>query len=439
MPSTKTIAKNRGRILKTVTSKTVAALKNLNAFKSGQSDHLDTYDAIEEKYEFEKANRTLAQKRRDLVKTNDEKKADFEREKKQKEKDIGASKQTIQALKCMASDPLDFIQKCYLWNINDAGVKKSKRIFEELHENERIELDATMVEAWVNRPINCHNLRSALLIYAKQYIDLKRIHGSEFKVQSAKKIKKFNKEHLDKIEMSLNDKIEDAPTITVMTKLESITRALHKLDEANRSSQREVFFPNSGRFCQQQDTSSEVRKIQFHLGSSMSFDELCEKFPIFTPLPKTKTENIDVDHSTSVSERPLSPSLAEYKKLEAAEAEVKRLKILNNLKEDGDEKNEEDEDEDEDGGYEGEQGDVYRQVFGDDSEMEEDGPHEEVLGGEPDELLMQLPESEALPEQRQDSNSPTSTAASTHNSGEGGWRYNDEEMMFAEAFSAMNE
>lgn len=460
MSSTKSITKTRGRILKKVTSKTAQALKNLKSFKSGQSDHLDSYDTIEEKYEFEKANRTLAQKRRDLIKTLDEKKADLEREKKQREKDIGASKQTIHTLKCMSSGPLDFIEKCYAWNINDAGVKKSKGIFEDLEKNERIELDATMTEAWVNRPSNCHSLRSALLNYAKQYIDLKRFHGSTFKVQSAKKINKFNKETLEKIESSFKNEKEDAPTITVMSKLESITRALHKLDEAKRASQREVYFPNSYRFCQQQSVSSEVRKIQFHMGSSMSFDELCEKFPIFVPLPKIKTENIDVDNSTKVSERPLSPSLLEYKKLEAAEAEVKKLKILNDLKEDGDEKDEDDEDgeddeceekEDEGGGYDGEQGDVYRQVFADDSETEEDGPHEEISGagvyaeedgegdGEADEVLMNEQKPEELQEQRQYSSSPTSTNNSSHNPGEDMWRYNDEEMMFAEAFSAMHE
>lgn len=428
MAGTKSIAKPRGRILKTVTPSMAKAMKSLQEIKTGHSDLLDSYDALEEKYEVDKKNKTLAQKRAELVKTIEEKRADEEREKKQKEKDIGASKQTIQTLKRMAADAYDFIRLCDLWNRGDPGVKKSKRVFEELLEAERIEWDAAMTEAWTNRPLNCHNLRSALLIYAKQFVDLKRTNGGQFLVQGAKKVVKFNPEKLDKLEIPEDPQAEDAPTVSVMTKLESITRALKKLDDAKNASQRDVFFPNCYGFCRQQTATTELRQIEFHRGGKVPLEEMYERFPVLRPLPKAKVEAPDVDSYAPTSERPPSPSLVDYKKLEAAEAEVMRLKIMN------DHYDAEEEEEEEDGGYEGEQGDVFRQVFGDESECE-DGPHEE--GGETP--TQPMDEEPSAGESAGGSDAGSVAGESAGESGEsesGGWRHDDEDMMFAEAMAA---
>lgn len=433
MAGTKSIAKSRGRILKTITPAMAKAMKGLQEIKTGHSELLDSYDALEEKYELDKKNKTLAQKREELVKTIEDQKLDEEREKKQREKDIGASKQTVQTLKCMAADAYDFIRLCDLWNRGDPGVKKSKRVFEELEEAERLEWDATMTEAWTNRPLNCHNLRSALLHYSRQFVDLRRTNGAQFLVQGAKKVVKFNPDNLDILEIPDKPQADDAPTVSVMTKLECITRAIKKIDDAKGASQRDVFFPNCYRFCQQQTATSELRQTEFHRGGKMPLEEMYEKFPVLRPLPRSKVAAPDVDPSAPTSTRPASPSLVDYKKLEAAEAEVMRLKIMNDHYD-----AEEDEEEDEDGGYEGEQGDVFRQVFGDDSECDE-GPREE--GGETPTQPMEEEPSE--PSEATGGESDAGSAAggesdreSDRESESSGWRHDDEEMMFAEAMAA---
>jgi hypothetical protein len=225
-----------------------------------------------------------------------------------------------------------------------------------------------------------------------------------------------------------------------MTKLECVTRAIKKLDDAKRASQRDVFFPNCYRLCQQQAATTELRQIEFHRGGKLPLEEVYERFPVLRPLPRPKVEAPDVDSSAPNSARPPSPSLVDYKKLEAAEAEVMRLKIMNDQYE-----AEEEEEEEEDGGYEGEQGDVFRQVFGDESECDED-PHED--GGEALTQAMDEEPSEAAGEEADAGSvagesehgsaggAGVSGDASDRESESSGWRHDDEEMMFAEAMAA---
>tara|TARA_B110000902_G_scaffold149640_1_gene172283 strand:- start:765 stop:2132 length:1368 start_codon:yes stop_codon:yes gene_type:complete len=444
MAGSKSIAKPRGRILKTVTPAMSKAIKGIQELRTGHSDLLDSYDALEEKYDADKKNKTLSQKREDLVKTLEEKQVEEEHEKKQKEKDIGASKQTIQTLKRMAADEDDFIRLCDLWNHGDPGIKKSKRVFEELEEAESILWDATMTEAWSNRPLNCHNLRSALLHYSKQFIDIKGSNGSQFLVHGARKIVKFTPEKLDKQRypdpVKPDSEDDEAPTISVMCKLEFIKRSIAKLDAAKQASQLDVFFPNCYRLCQKQTATSDVRRLELHRGGDMPLMEMYERFPVLRPLPKAKVEATDVDDSAPVSYRPPSPSLVDYKKLEAAEAEVTRLKIINDKYDDDEEVDEED------GGYEGEQGDVFRQVFGDEEEGE-DGPCEEgVQGALVQGVLGVLAEAmdeevsdetgEAAGERSPSLSDRASDRASDRESESSAWRHDDEEMMFAAAMAA---
>jgi len=434
MAGPKTNARPRIRIGKKMSPAMATALKQLKQLKDGQADHsevVESCDAMEANYESERANMTLAQKRADLVKSLEERRCEKEQAVVQREKDIGASKQTIEVLKRMATDPCDFLRLCELWNTGDPGIKKSKSVFQDLETEEGVAMNGIMTEAWRHRPQNCENLRSALLIYSKQFIEINQSKGPDFLIHSARKRFKVSPKELDQA-VKPPDSDENAVTVTVFGKLELIKEAIAKLDHAHATSQRNEFFPNCYRFVQQQNASREVRAAEFHLGCKMDKKELYERWPIFRPLIDSKVETSDVDPSVLEPARPPSPSLkaASSLGLKAAEAGGARFKSLEDKTVEhniGDE-----EDREYGGGYAGEQGDVFRRVFGDDSDGEDsplecDGPREEGAYAEPT-----------------DAPSPKSGAhdsvddASVSESGEEPpvWRHDDEDMLFAQALAA---
>lgn len=418
MVGTKSISKAKLRPGKKVNVSVAKAMKQLTDLKSGHSyELLDSYDNIEEKYENLLKNMSYKEKREYLTMTVEQRAEALTRLSQQREKDIGASKQTIQTLKAMSCDARDFLRLCDLWNSGDPGVKKSKKVFEELEATESIPWDDAMTEAWRNRPSWCQNLRSALLHYAKQFVDIKRARGSDFIVAGERPVLKIDQ-----------DKVAgDLLGVSVMAKLESISRAVDKIDSEKKASQRGVYFPGCYNFCKIQQATSELRQIEFHAGGKMKKDEMYRRFPVLKPLPKIKVEDADVEPVSS-STRPPSPSLVDHKRVEAAEAKVERLRVVNDQQE---EKEEEGLHED-GGGYDGEQGDVFRQVFGDedgdedgDEEMEEmDG--DEAVGAEASEETRKTGETgETVESSDQESTSEASN-----------FQHNDEDMMFAEAMAA---
>ena len=423
MAVTKAISKPRSKLRpgKNVSLNVAKAIRNLESAKKGHSEALDSYDTLEQKYDDALKNMTYAEKRKNLIKTVEERAEELDRQNKQREKDIGASKLTVQTLKYMAADPLTFIRLCDRWNRGEPGVKTSKKVFEELMAAEKIELDGTMTEAWRNRPVGCESMRSALLHYSKQFVDIKKAKGSDFLVPGDRPIIKIDQEKA----------AGNLVAMTVMTKLECITRALKKLDDAKVESKLDDYFPGCFGLCRRQQATEEVRKIEFHRGGKMDEEEMYSRFPELIPLPKSKPPAPDLEPGPS-SVRPPSPSLVDYKKLEAAEREVQRLKMLNDQEEDEDEE----EDVDEDGGYEGEQGDLFRQVFGGDGEEgEEGGEAESEAESEAEPMEGAAPAAE--PEAEADAARSDSEQEST--SEDSTWKHDDVDMMFAEAMAARGE
>jgi hypothetical protein len=399
---------------KNVSLNVAKAIRNLESAKKGHSEVLDSYDTLEQKYDDALKNMTYAEKRKNLIKTVEERADELDRQNKQREKDIGASKLTVQTLKYMAADSLTFIRLCDRWNRGEPGVKTSKKVFEELMAAEKIELDGTMTEAWRNRPVGCEGIRSALLHYSKQFVDIKKTKGSEFLVPGDRPLINIDQEKA----------AVDPVAMTVMTKLESITRALKKLDEAKSESKLNDYFPGCFGFCRRQQATQELRNIEFHRGGKMNEEEMYSRFPDLIPLPKAKAQAPDLEPGPS-SVRPPSPSLVDYKKLEAAEREVQRLKMLNDQEEDEDD----DDDEEDDGGYEGEQGDLFRQVFGGDGEGEETASEAEPMEeAEPAEEPAEEPEPSVDAAQSDSENETTSEDSN--------WKHDDVDMMFAEAMAA---
>ena len=83
MAGSKTNARPRIRIGKKMSPAMATALKQLKQLKDGQADHsevVESCDALEANHESERANRTLAQKRADLVKSLEERLCDTERD-----------------------------------------------------------------------------------------------------------------------------------------------------------------------------------------------------------------------------------------------------------------------------------------------------------------------------------------------------------------------
>ena len=415
-------SKSKLRPGKNVTLNVSKAIKHLEDAKNGHSDVLDSYDNVERMHDESLKNASHAEKRNNLIKSVEERADEIDRQNKQREKDIGASKSTIQTLKHMSADEFTFIQLCDRWNRGEPGVKTSKKVFEELMAEEQVEWNAVMTEAWRNRPLGCQSLRSALLLYSKQFVDLRRTNGSEFLVPGDLPVINIDKEKLH----------NDYLAVTVLTKLESITQAIQKLDGARKESKLNEYFPGCFGLCQRQVTSVELRQIEFHMGGFMDKEDLYTKFPTLRPLFTTKPQASDVDHGFS-STRPPSPSLIDHEKLEAAEREVQRLRMIND-KEEEDEG--EDEDMDEGGGYDGEQGDLFRQVFGgeegeegEEGEAGEEGEEAEQAAPEPIQHEASEPEQAATFSVSGDSEHESTSDISK-------WKHDDEDMMFAEAMAA---
>jgi hypothetical protein len=424
----KTIAKSKLRPGKNLSLGVTKAIKQLTDLKSGGDTGLvDAYDALEEKYDNDAKNMSYSAKRKNLIKTVEDRADDLDRQNKQREKDIGASKQTIQVLKCMAVDEQDFIRLCDLWNRGDPGVKKSKRVFEELMNEEKHEYNGIMVEAWRHKPEGCGSLRSALLAYSKRFLDLRRVHGPDFLVAGNYKLE-------------MEKAGDDAVAVTVLSRLESIRLAIKTIDDVKSSSSLTQYFPGCYRMCQLQEASAQVRQMQFHHGGPLDDEVKFQKFPVLKPLPKTTTRAPDVEPSASSFTRPPSPSLVDYQNLEAAEAEVQRLRILNDKQEEGEEEDEEGEGE-EGGGYVGEQLDVFRQVFGgeDEEESEEESEEENEENKENEEEAEEEAEEEVKEEASVERMSTESDGEESSSGSVNRWHHDDENMMFAEAFAAREE
>ena len=290
-----------------------------------QIDNYDKQELLRERTRIQ--NMSIKDKRDRMIQTDAEKKKELEDEQKRTTKDLGASRDTIHTIGNIAADRLHFMQLCGEWNTNSSNIRRNKVAYERLVSSEKLTLSPVMEEAWRHRPVGCTELRKAINIRARYYLDMGQVKGKdtklpkEFKPMYKRATKKQKTSATGKktqskpgagaagamgsmVEMTQDDIDErvndlrakeeggtiseaetkellklDPPDTTIRSQLDSLLEAIHKLNAHRDNTRLDQYFPGHGGFREQQAASEQVTILERRLGGAMDQAEKLARWP----------------------------------------------------------------------------------------------------------------------------------------------------------------
>jgi hypothetical protein len=188
---------------------------------------------------------------------------------KPSDKAVGANRETNWTLVQMAKNAVHYIQLAGRWEAGKTDVRKAKKRFEELKDEEKALPDTYTTDAWRNRPYGCNDLRKAIDLYGK--------HLDKARKNIFTNLRLTGMTHLE-----INTTIV-AATAALDEKIAGLKRAVAALDARKVSSRIQEEFPGSGGFLKQQAVSAKLREWEQRAGGPMDMKERKQKFPELEP------------------------------------------------------------------------------------------------------------------------------------------------------------
>ena len=183
-----------------------------------------------------------------------------------KKKQYGANPKTVGVLAAMAKNHTEFVQMCDQWEDGKAAIRKKKKRFEELQAGDKVPPDHASTDAWSNRPLNCTNLRAAMVIRAKFF--------------RKERDEAFRSSHI----LRLDDPQERNATLAATkallnSKIHALGKSMAKLNAAKANSMIPTEFPYAYCFLKQQEASRRLKIIERRDGGPMDTQKRNIKFP----------------------------------------------------------------------------------------------------------------------------------------------------------------
>lgn len=177
----------------------------------------------------------------------------------------GANPATLDTLRAMSANRLEFLRFCDDWESGKASIRTRKREFEEIRVQDFVAPDKAITEAWTRRPVGCNSLKHAVLL---------RIHTL--------------RDHLDNIAENTNTKdmtkeeifaTLEAGRQIIFGKLNALKRALKKRKASQNQSMMPTSFPYAFGCCRQQEARDKIIAIERKLGGPMEKAVKNRRFP----------------------------------------------------------------------------------------------------------------------------------------------------------------
>lgn len=173
------------------------------------------------------------------------------------EKKFGASKTTLDMLRMMSSDALDFITRCAEWEAGRTGIRTQKKEFQKALEEDPFPRNQAMDSAWRNRPYGCNSLKKAVLLSLKTTLDALKAAQTQGDSVGAS-MRSVEAQELKKAVEIINDRLQTG------SKAERVVKDCFG-------------------FCQQQEASEQVRAEQRRRGEEIPTEELYRRWPCLAP------------------------------------------------------------------------------------------------------------------------------------------------------------
>lgn len=185
------------------------------------------------------------------------------------DKAVGANKDTNWVLMRIAKNHLHYIQLAEKWESGKADVRKAKKRFEEILEEEKGTPDPYVNEAWRFYGGVCNSRKAAAELYTK---DLEK--------ERSDVPKKLGLSGMNHLERSTTVK---AATAVLDEKIAGLKRGIAAITKRAAESKIQEEFPGSGGFIRQQQVSQKLREWQRKAGGPMDKEERRKKFPELEP------------------------------------------------------------------------------------------------------------------------------------------------------------
>ena len=244
------------------------------------------------------------------------------------DKAVGANRETNCVLAQMAKNALHYIQLAYKWEIGKSDVRKAKKRFDELLQEEKAPPSVYLSEAWRNRPYGCSDFRKAIDLYSKRLIKARNNVCNELQTTGMTAMEK--------------ETTVAAAVAGLDEKISGLRREIAAMEKRKSESKIQEEFPGAGGFRKQQQVSEKLRVIERREGGPLSREKRREMFPELErgwpdikgddiPLPFEKElkaserarQQADLENCNAV----LNQALNKRRKAEAA-----RLKTLSGTK-----------------------------------------------------------------------------------------------------------
>lgn len=173
------------------------------------------------------------------------------------EKKFGASKTTLDMLRMMSADALDFITRCAEWEAGKTGIRTQKKEFQKALEDDPFHRSSVMESAWRNRPYGCNSLKKAVLINLKTTLEALKAAQTQGD--------------------SLGASMRSAEAQELKNAVDIINERMWTGSKAER------VVKDAFGFCQQQEASEQVRADRRRRREEISTEELHRRWPCLAP------------------------------------------------------------------------------------------------------------------------------------------------------------
>lgn len=174
-----------------------------------------------------------------------------------KEKKFGANKKTIDTLRMMSSNALDFITRCAEWEAGKTGIRNQKKEFEKALEEDPFPSTPAMDTAWRHKPDGCNSLKAAVLHRLKGVLDAHK-DAKQCGDDVTAAIQWEEAQQLRKAVQIMNERFLNG------TKAERVVKDCYG-------------------FCKQQEAGEKLRAEQRRRGAELSKEEVYRKWPCLAP------------------------------------------------------------------------------------------------------------------------------------------------------------